>query len=125
MKTPNRFLILVVDDDAGMREVISDELQAQGYKVIEAANGLQAFELVRSQNIDLVVSDIRMPGGSGIELLENLRALQKAKPAVILISGFPDLSETEAKEKGAIALLDKPFHAEQLVELTANALKII
>ncbi len=122
MITPNNFTILVVDDDADMREVIAFELQRHGYKIIEAENGFKAFDLVKSQKIDLVLSDIQMPGGSGIELLENIRALQKRKPAIILISGFSELSGTAAMDKGAFAILDKPFQAEQLIELVTNAL---
>jgi CheY-like chemotaxis protein len=67
-------MILLVEDEADLREPISEELMYFGAKVLQAANGQEALRLLEANPIDAIVSDVRMPGGDGVELLKNVNA---------------------------------------------------
>jgi CheY-like chemotaxis protein len=108
-------VILVVDDVPGFREVLVDEFGDLGATVLEAENGTVAFEIIQSQRVDAVVSDIRMPGGTGLELLDNIKAINPKLPVVMLITGYSDLSVEDAYFKGAAALFSKPCDLDSLV----------
>ena len=114
--------ILVAEDDGEMRGLITEVLHAHRYQVVEAKNGMQLLdELTRSlededaAQFDLVISDIRMPGITGLEVLEGLRK-EPGFPPMILITAFGDEETHEAALKfGAAAMLDKPFPLEVLL----------
>jgi CheY-like chemotaxis protein len=106
--------ILVVDDEKDLREPLSEELTSLGARVFQASNGTEALAIVRSEKIDAVVSDIRMPGGDGVELLKNIKEYQYDFPVVMLITGFSDLSLEDAYHLGAEAILAKPFDLDEL-----------
>src|SRR3989442_12373085 len=76
--------ILVVDDDAAMREVLEMRLQEWGFDVCLASNGNQALELTESYEPDIVVSDVLMPGLSGLELLRFLKMARQAHPVILI-----------------------------------------
>lgn len=102
--------ILVVDDEVAMREVLCETLEALGAETMAAGGGLAAFEMIANSCPDAVVSDVTMPGGDGVELLRKIRkAFPAARPAVILISGYNEMTEAQALELGAQGLLAKPF----------------
>ncbi len=107
--------ILVVDDEPMLREILRDVLDYEGVVVREAENGRAALELYRNEGFDAVVSDIRMPGGDGLELLGSLRKLDCVTPIVMLITGFSDLSHDAAYNLGADAVLSKPFDVNELL----------
>lgn len=115
--------ILVVDDEPDLREIVKFELELAGAQVLEAPGGHAAFEIVKEHPLDLVLSDARMPEGGGLELLENIKKRDAQKPAVVLMTGFADLSEEEAYYKGIAELIYKPFNPESLVEKVARALQ--
>jgi DNA-binding NtrC family response regulator len=114
--------ILVVDDEPDLRDVISSRLQLEGGDVMVAENGKSAIEVMKDHQFDAIVSDIRMPGGNGMELLESLRAGQ-SRPAFILISGFSDISTKDAMARGAQALLVKPFDLDDMISAVFDAIK--
>lgn len=115
--------VLVVDDEADLREIISEDFQLLGADVSTAENGQAAYELAMKIHPDAIVSDIRMPGGDGIELLKRIRSsVLKKQPRVILITGFADVTMEQAKEMGAQGMLPKPFNLRQLRELVVNTL---
>jgi DNA-binding response OmpR family regulator len=114
--------VLLADDDVEMRKLIAWALHREGYVVQECHDGNVLRKQLersgtRSTNVayDLVVTDIRMPGPSGLEVLERMQG-QDSCPPMILISAFCD-RETEdlARRLGAAALLPKPFAIEELV----------
>ncbi|MBU6154157.1 MAG: response regulator [Bdellovibrionales bacterium] len=107
--------VLIVDDEPMLREILRDLLEFEGALVGESENGRSAFDLYRKEGFDAVVSDIRMPGGDGLELLENLRRLDCVTPVVMLITGFSDLSHDAAYNLGADAVLSKPFDVQELL----------
>jgi len=107
--------ILIVDDEPMLREILRDVLEFEGALIKEAENGNLAFELLQSEPFQAVISDIRMPGGDGLQLLENLRRQDFVTPVVMLITGFSDLSHDAAYDRGADAVLAKPFDVNELL----------
>ena len=80
--------ILVVDDEVGLREILREEMEGAGFGVLEAENGTKAFEIASNNPVDLVITDIRMGGGNGIELLDRLKTLDAVKPVILMVTGF-------------------------------------
>jgi signal transduction histidine kinase len=108
--------ILLVDDETAVREVLARGLQDKGYRVLEAVDGLQALEIVRgsADEIDLVITDVAMPGMTGIDLAHRALKLRPYLP-FIFVSGqpreaLPDLGSLEQDHQ----LLEKPFSPESL-----------
>jgi putative nucleotidyltransferase with HDIG domain len=115
--------ILVVDDDELFRSALEATLQGEGYQVSLAGNGKVAESMIMSGTYDAVISDIRMPEMTGIELLHFAK---KSKPdlPVILMTGFAELEETtEAIELGAKQFLSKPFRKDELLIIVRKATK--
>ncbi len=110
-------LILVVDDEPDLREIIISELQFAGARTLEASNIFDAEKMIDQNSIDLVISDIRMPGGTGIELLDNVKNTISVSPLFILITGFADIDSREALDRGAEELIQKPFALDDLLNL--------
>jgi DNA-binding response OmpR family regulator len=112
--------ILLAEDNDEMRSMLASILRRDGYAVIEARDGR---ELVRqltehgtgqASDIDLVISDVRMPGASGLDVLAGLREIDWSMP-VILITAFGSAdTKARAGQLGAALLLDKPFELEEL-----------
>ena len=116
--------VLVVDDEPDLTEIISFPLDQLGLKAIRAHSGTEAWKIFEEhKNIDLVISDVRMPSGSGIELLKKIR-LQNAHIPVILMSGFADVMEDEAKNLGASVLLQKPMELSEIGAWVQKLLKL-
>jgi CheY-like chemotaxis protein len=111
--------LLIVDDEADLRSIIASELEFLGAKVAEASNISEALAYLKQNKIDLIVSDIRMPGGTGIDLLKSIKAQDVNIPAIILITGFADITLEEAYAYGAEALINKPFQLDELLEKVA------
>ncbi len=107
--------ILVVDDNDIFREALKTGLEDAGYEVKPAIGGKVAQHLISLQDFDLVIADIRMEEGNGIELLHFIK---RSKPIpVILMTGFAELTETkEAYDLGADEFIPKPFKREELLE---------
>jgi DNA-binding response OmpR family regulator len=114
-------LILLGEDDEEMRKILSLTLRKEGYEVVEAKNGLELAEMMEDAHLssvssspDLIISDIRMPGVTGLSCLAGLRAFDQATP-VLLITAFGDLHiYQEAARLGATDVMDKPFEMEEL-----------
>jgi DNA-binding NtrC family response regulator len=114
--------ILVVDDDESLRRVLQVELEQDGYSVAAAASAQQAFSLLQLRGYDLVVTDLRMPGVSGIEVLKQVRS-QYPETVVIVLTAFGTVeTAVEAMKAGAYDFLTKPVHPEELLLVVARAL---
>lgn len=119
---PQRPKLLIVDDDPSLREFLEIFLAKEGYKVDSAESGQQALELVRKGTYSLVITDVRMPGMDGVELLKQLKALDAGMP-VVLVTAFASLdAAVAAMKEGAWDYLTKPFKIEELREVIENAL---
>ncbi len=115
--------ILIVEDEEDLRDLLATELRDSGLVVFEAANGRQAAETLRTQPVALVVTDLRMPGGDGLELLKVIRTEYKSKIRTVLMSGFADCTANHAKSLGADVLLHKPFSLTQFKDVVQELLK--
>lgn len=116
-KTTQAFTILLVDDETDLRDVIAFDLKRKGYEVTTASGGQEAWEKLKTlKSIDLVITDIKMPQGDGLELLKNIVAHQPHLP-VICLTGFAELSPEEILKLGAKAIFEKPFDRKKFHEL--------
>ncbi|HQO33489.1 MAG TPA: sigma-54 dependent transcriptional regulator [bacterium] len=106
--------ILVVDDEARMRKVISLALAEDGHEVLEAENAAQALEIIRSTALSLVVTDLRMPGGDGTEVLKGARATSLHLPVIILTAYGTVENAVQALKEGAHDYLLKPCDLDEL-----------
>lgn len=119
-----KYTLLIVDDEDTLRKTIVFDFKRKGFTVLDADNGVKAFELVKQNKVHLVVSDMRMPGGDGMTLLENIRAYDPAIPTVIFVTGFADVTEEQAIAKGARKVLSKPFDRKVLMNSVMESLGI-
>ncbi len=114
--------ILLVEDDAAHRETLRRHLSRSGHDVVEAETGEAALARFAGASPDLVLTDVRMPGLSGIELLERLRVAE-ATPPVIVMTAYGDMnSAIEAMKQGAYDYLVKPLDLDQLDASIARCL---
>ena len=113
--------VLIVDDEVDICEMMSFTFDSHGYETFVAHDAAAAFELVQKEDPDLVVSDIRMPKGGGMKLLENIKNHNPERPKVFLITGYSDNTREEAIAAGAEDVLAKPIKLQELVDRIANA----
>jgi two-component system response regulator HydG len=115
--------LLVADDDPGLRESLERTLTREGYRVVLASDGRAALERVQAGGVDLIVTDLRMPGLTGLELLRAAKAIMPDVD-VILLTAFGTVEEAvQAMKNGAYDFLTKPFRREQLIKLVDKALE--
>jgi DNA-binding response OmpR family regulator len=112
--------VLVVDDDPAIGRILRIKLGACGYEVLTSATGEEAIERVRSGEPDIVLLDVVMPGVSGLEVLQRVRAFSRV-PAVVF-TGHPDIIRI-ARALGADGALAKPFDPDFLVETIESTLR--
>ena len=117
MRNRSDVLVLIVDDEAGIRETLAINLELEGFKTLSASSGSEAIELLKNHAIDFVISDVRMPKGDGITLLKNIKKGDSDIPHIVLLTGFSELSTEEVKQLGAIDLIIKPPNIDLLIEL--------
>lgn len=107
--------ILIVDDDRGQRSLLETFLRAQGYHTQSAASGEAALELLLATSFAMMISDVRMPGMSGIETLRRVRQKHPTLP-VLLVTAFADIrSAVAAMRDGAVNYLAKPIDLDELI----------
>ena len=109
-------LVLVVDDDARLREFMRVNLEMEGYSVREAASAEEALEAIEDQAPELVLLDVVMPGVDGWQMLQRMQERHGSIP-VIMFSGQVDAnSANDAEQRGARGFVGKPFDPQQLIE---------
>lgn len=107
-------LIMVVDDEEPIRQIVRRYLEADGYRVAEAADGAQALSLFRAQPVDVVVLDVMMPGIDGLEVLRRIRAESEAY-VIMLTARAEEVDRLVGLAVGADDYLTKPFSPRELV----------
>jgi len=116
--------ILVVEDDAGLREALIDTLNLAGYHCIEAESGEAALLLLKNHHVDLVVSDVQMPGMSGLNLLKSIKS-SFAKIPVLIMTAYGTIDDAvQAMKDGACNYMAKPFAPEVLLNMVNQYLPI-
>ncbi|HWW74442.1 MAG TPA: sigma-54 dependent transcriptional regulator, partial [Pyrinomonadaceae bacterium] len=114
--------ILVADDDDSLRRVLEFQLRESGYEVLTAADGLAALDLFTGREVDCLITDLRMPGLSGLELLRRASAIKGETP-VVVITAFGDVeTAVEAMRAGAFDYVTKPFNRDQILLTVEKAL---
>ncbi len=125
MKTQEKPVILVTDDEAPERYALRRALEKEGYTLLEAENGRQALDIVRSRRPDLVLCDINMPVMDGLEALDEIKKLDDP-PLVIMLTAFgSERVAVAAMKRGAYDYLAKPFEVDELRLIIRNALEKI
>jgi two-component system chemotaxis response regulator CheY len=117
-------LILTVDDSESIRLMMKLTLTAQGYDVVQAADGVEALEVARQRTADLVLTDINMPRMDGLTLIKELRAMPEYKtvPMLILTTEASQDRKQIGKANGATGWLVKPFNDKQLLSTIGRVL---
>lgn len=117
-------VIMTVDDAASVRQMVSFTLQEAGYEVVEAVDGQDALEKMKSSNIDMLITDMNMPNMGGIELIKRVRNIPQIKfiPIIMLTTESQAAKKQEGKKAGATGWIVKPFRPEQLVAVVKKVL---
>ena len=117
--------ILIVDDSASMRQLISFALKDAGYEVIAAVDGKDALGKLNGSRVDMVVTDLNMPNMNGIELIQALRKSPGTKftPVVMLTTESQESKKQEGKTAGASGWIVKPFTPEVLLNVIKKFVK--
>ena len=114
--------VLVVDDDPAVRKSIDRVLTNKGYAVITAENGEEAMRKLNEQKYDLVYTDIRMPGMSGLDVAEQVKARKPWTPVVIITGYGTDAAQARAKAAGVSNFVHKPLSPEIIEDSARDAL---
>jgi putative two-component system response regulator len=115
--------VLVIDDEAVIRELIAEILADAGHETISAGSAADGLAFLADEDVDVVVSDIVMPGLSGLELLEEVRAQRPSLPVVLVTGAGTHAMLTDALARGANGLVMKPFSHAELVAAVGTALE--
>jgi len=119
MSTTGHETILIVDDEAALCQTLNDMLSEEGYRLLEASSGLRALEILESIHVDLMISDIKMPGMSGFDLVEKVNELYP-QVKIQLVSGYSDqVQENRVLHK---KILYKPYSRLDMIERVKNML---
>jgi two-component system NtrC family response regulator len=115
--------ILIVDDEPNYLIVISELLKEEGFETITAENGQKALEIIRGTDLDLIITDMKMPGMDGFVLLKETKAFNEHLP-VIMITAFGEVEKAvQAMRSGAFTYLTKPFNNDELVASIRKAIE--
>jgi len=109
--------IMIVDDSASLRQVVSIALKRAGYDVLEATNGQDALSKLDGRKINLIISDVNMPVMDGITFVKNMKGLPNYKftPVIMLTTEGSEEKKKAGKTAGAKAWVVKPFQPEQML----------
>ncbi|MBE1281289.1 sporulation initiation phosphotransferase Spo0F [Bacillus sp. Bvel1] len=106
--------ILIVDDQYGIRILLNEVFHKEGYQTLQAANGIQALDIVTKERPDLVLLDMKIPGMDGIEILKRMKMIDESI-RVIIMTAYGELDMIkESKELGALTHFAKPFDIDEI-----------
>ena len=117
-----KYKLLIADDEKNIREGLAESFSLDGYDVVSAADGKEAYKYFQKGDVDLVITDLRMPGLSGEELLKNIQAEIPGIPVIILTGHGSVAAAVEAMRNGARDFLTKPVNLDHLSLLVKQAL---
>jgi len=116
--------IITVDDAQTMRKMVRFTLQPTGHEIIEAADGVEAFDTLKNRQVDLIITDVNMPNMDGIELTRKLRStpLHARTPIVLLTTESSPEKKNQGRAAGATGWIVKPFNQQQLLAIVSKVL---
>lgn len=123
LKSLKGIRILIVDDDQNIRETLSILLSLDGAIISEASDGNIAYDMIQNYDYNIIISDIRMPVCSGVELLNKVKKAKNKIPPILLMSAFTDISTAKAKELGAKGMFLKDSDSKYLKEMILQSAK--
>jgi CheY-like chemotaxis protein len=106
--------ILVIDDEQGIRDLLDTLLQRKGYDVVLAASGQKGLELLRREQPDVIVLDLKMPGMDGLTVLQQIRSFDPKKPVIILTGAGTPETEQKVRALGVAEFVKKEFSLHRL-----------
>jgi len=116
--------ILIVDDEKNYPMIIGELLSEEGYTTLTASSGMEALDILNTKLVDLVLTDVKMPGMSGIQLLENIKEIIPDTPVIIMTAYGSVEKAVEAMHKGAYTFILKPFENQALVAHIEKAISM-
>jgi len=106
--------ILVIEDDQEMRSLLKDFFEEEGFEIHSVSNGSEAFRILVRELFDLVITDIRMPGLTGLDIIPGIKKLQPNVLIIVITAFGSDEIRLRAMARGATAYLEKPLHFHEL-----------
>jgi len=116
--------ILLVDDEPKLRDVLTVGLTDLGYRTLAAPSGREAIDLLQREDVDLVLTDLRMPGIGGRELLQEIKRLRPAMPVILMTAYSTVKDAVQVIKEGAFDYIGKPFEMDELTATIENALRL-
>ena len=115
--------ILIVDDEVELCDTMALTFNIRGFEVISAYSGEQAFELLKTKKVDVLLSDVRMANGNGLELVQWIRDAAIKIPVIAFMSGYSDVTPKEISELGVALFFDKPFPVNTVIKTIRDCLQ--
>src|SRR4051812_36265517 len=115
--------LLLVDDEESLRITLAANLEMSGFEIIEAENGQRALEIVKEREVDLVLTDIRMPGLNGIQLFSAIKQVRPDMPVILMTAFAVEGHVQGAVLQGAFTVLPKPFDVDDMAKILLRAVK--
>lgn len=114
--------ILVVDDEELIQELFVDEFTMHGANVLCAGNGQFAFEILKKNKIDVIISDVRMPICDGKTFFQNIKTHIPSPPKLFICSGYNDITKKDLDDLNVVAVFPKPFDHENMLKIILSSL---
>jgi len=105
---------LIIEDDEGMRSLLEDFFKEEGFEADSVSNGSEAFRILVRDTFDLIITDIRMPGLTGLDILPGIKRLHPEVPIIVITAFGSEEIHRKAMKRGATAYLEKPLHFSEL-----------
>ena len=106
--------IMIIEDDEEMRSLLKDFFEEEGFETDSVSNGVDALRMFSKDHFDLVITDIRMPGLTGLDILPRIRRLKPETPVIVMTAYGSDDVRRRAFERGATTYLEKPIQLSKL-----------
>jgi CheY-like chemotaxis protein len=116
--------VLIVDDEVDFREAVAFSFKKLGFETFQASNSSEALNILTDESVGVIITDVCMPGGNGIELLDQIGKRQIDTPVILLVSGYDEISAEVAHRKGASAIFGKPFDRKIMHEAVLRLLNL-
>ena len=116
-------IILIVDDEVELCDTMALTFNIRGFEVLSAYSGQQAFELLKQKKVDILLSDVRMADGNGLELVKWVRESAIQIPVIAFMSGYSDITPKEISDLGVALFFDKPFPVNTVIKTIRECLE--